>query len=107
MDKVWCSQQEKKCDYLCDNNTKKCNYEKRSGASYLDCQFLTHKKIIMNNKYIIVSQYLDGEIKEILGYADNEEEAIKQVSKLTKQLGLKETYNYSYEIVGKLKDIEK
>jgi hypothetical protein len=35
----WCIQQNKKCDYCTLNMKKKCNYEEREGASYLDCQY--------------------------------------------------------------------
>lgn len=42
MNKTWCAKQNKKCDYL--DTVQKCNFEKREGASYLDCQHLSNKE---------------------------------------------------------------
>lgn len=41
MYKTWCKSLNKRCDYL--EKIQKCNYEKRTGASYLDCKNLMQK----------------------------------------------------------------
>lgn len=54
---------------------------------------------------LIVSKYLDGEIKEILGYETDEAEATKKVKELNKAKLVYETYTYSTEYVNKFQGV--
>lgn len=52
--------------------------------------------------YLIVSLYLDGEIKSIEGYVDDEKTAKKKVKELNYSVLDGESYQYFYEFIEKL-----
>lgn len=52
--------------------------------------------------FLIVSLYLDGEIKSIEGYVVDEKTAKQKVKELNYSVVNGESYQYSYEIVEKL-----
>lgn len=51
---------------------------------------------------LVVSRYMDGEIKEILGYATDEAEAQKRVKELNKAKQVGESHIYGIDCVSKL-----
>ena len=51
---------------------------------------------------LIVSKYFDGEIKEVLGYTDREDDAINEVKRLSGEIGLHESFVYNYEFVDRI-----
>ena len=52
--------------------------------------------------FLIVSLYLDGEIRSIEGYVNDEETAKRRVEKFNYTVTIGESYKYSYQIVENL-----
>lgn len=51
---------------------------------------------------LVVSKYMDGEIRNIEGYATEEKEANKKVKELNNTVTPSDSYHYTTEIVGKI-----
>lgn len=51
---------------------------------------------------LVVSKYMDGEIKEIIGYTTDEKEAKKKVKELNKTVVKGESHHYTTEAIARI-----